>query len=801
MKILLKCFFCFFLTISLFAQKKSNFNNEDFVSSNPQLHNYQLEKFYLHTNKSSYYAGEKMWLKAYIVNDTDNRLSTQTTNLHINIYDIDKNLILNKLSLVHNGTSNGDITLPKELKPGKYYIELTTQWNQNFKNNSSVFSINILDNNSELTDNVSDDKELQKDSLNIHFFADSSILLENTINAITFKSTVKTNPTKISGDIVDDTTGIIVSKIKSNGLGFGRFKLFCREGRSYSAIVHYKERKITFPIKNIQQTGFLITESVNKKEDSIKNFTLKTNKKTTKSLKNQNVIAVLHRNGFTSSIIPIKIDEKYLTYKFNFLKNNLFKGVNTISLFNENNKVIAEYSFYNNDFKKIDLEISKITQKLDSTTIDVRLKNGYQNANLSVSILPKETKVYENNSAITSSLLLAPYLEKTHINLNNYFNSDASELNIDYLLKTDIKANVFPIIDKKKELLLPENGLTIKGNVSSNIKDLQGYNVMLSSEENGLLLIEPVGKSNSFAFHNLVLRHPSKYKLALLNKSGEIVKTGFRIKDMISYKPANKLNNDIFIPEFLENNGEIDKDIDADYTPILFDDVNVLDVVHLSKKQQREDKLKKLGIKTDLLNNGFSNLFIIEEDQALTTVYDYLYKIPGVKVFGANPNKEFVIQSTRGPGSMLGNNSMTVFVDGIIRDTEFLASMNINDFIAINVNSSGAGAGINGMGGVINFYTKEGKFAAYRTTTNKDIHVSETDLGFITPSEFDNNQLSFINKLSKEYFGTVGWFPNFDIKPNTKNHLKFNNNGFSDIKVIINGIDSDGNLIFKVVDL
>ena len=99
-----------------------------------------------------------------------------------------------------------------------------------------------------------------------------------------------------------------------------------------------------------------------------------------------------------------------------------------------------------------------------------------------------------------------------------------------------------------------------------------------------------------------------------------------------------------------------------------------------------------------------------------------------------------------------------------------------------------------------NFYTKKSKFSEYRTLTNKDIYISETELGFNLPSNYDNNQFTFTNQLSKQYFGTVGWFPNFNIKPSSKNHLKFDKNGIQNIKVIVNGMDSEGNLIFKIVD-
>lgn len=800
----IKSFYLYILSFCIgsfcIAQKNINFNTENFVSINPQLHNYQLEKFYFHTNKSSYYAGEKLYFKAYIVNDFDNKPSIQTTNLHLNVYDSKRNLLLSQLSLASNGSSNGEIVIPKDFKPGIYFIELDTQWNQNFSNNSSIFTFEILGEQLKKLEN-NNEQSNKKNELKIEFFSDSSVLVENLINYITFKASTNAKPLEITGTIIDNTTRIIVSKFKSNVFGMGRFKFLAKPNRTYSAIVKYNDTEKIIPIQNIKNEGFLIIESKKSTIDSLASFTLKTNEKTLHKFNNKTVVIVHHRNGVPNSIIPIKITESFLNYKFSIPKKNLLSGVNTISLFNEKNEVISEYSFYNFNYKTIDLEVTKLNTNLDSTTIDIRQKNGVNNANLSISILPQKTKTYNTNTTIISSFLLAPYLEKTLLHLPNFYQSDNPKINIDYLIKTTKKNQTFPLKFKDNNISLPENGMTIKGNVSSNIKDLTSYKIMLSSEENGLLLIEPVGQSNSFSFENLVLSYPSKYKLALLDKSGKIVKTGFRIKnELISYQPKKKLLKEIEFSEFLSTSNS-NEDINIDYSPTFFDDVNLLETVNLSKKQKREEKLKKLGIKKEILNNGFSNLYIIEQDQGLITVYDYLYRIPGIEVFGSNPNKEFTIRSIRGQGSFQGNNNMTIFVDGVLSDTEYLASRTLDDFIAINVNSSGAGAGAIGMGGVINFYTKQGKYAAYKTVTNKDIFVSETSIGFNLPTKFENSQLSFINKISKEYFDTVGWFPNFNIKPNSKNHLTFYNNEIENFKIIINGIDTEGHLIFKIIDL
>ncbi|PHR72932.1 MAG: hypothetical protein COA67_04300 [Lutibacter sp.] len=800
-------------TTNSFCQKKISSTTEDFLSKNSLLHDLQLEKFFLHTNKTVYYAGEKVWFKAYVANDADNKPSLETTNLHVNFYNIEKTLISNQLFLVEDGSTHGDIDLPKELQTGKYYIELTTQWNQNFNDNSSITSIEVINlvkqnTNESISDNSNQSEtSIKKEPLKIEFYPESSILLEDIINSISFTVKANSNPIRITGDIIDNTTGIVVSKIESNNFGMGSFKLYYRPNRSYSAKINYRNKETIVTLPKAALNGIIVKKNIHQKNNSLTSFIIKTNKNTLKSNNKKDVFAVLNRNGNAKNIIPIQLNRKALNYSFNLLKSDLFKGVNTITLFNKFNEPISEYSFFNHLNKQDLLNVEKIDVEKDSMTLSFNLKNNHLKSNLSVSLLPTYTKIYNNQSSIETSFLLAPYLEKGFLNLTDFFESNTIEKDIDLLIKTNVRKNSFRYKKEPKKFLLPENGITIKGNVSSNIKDLTNYKVMLSSEENNILLIDSIGASNSFSFSNLLLKHPSNYKLALLNQQGKIIKTGFKIsQEKTQYKPNKLLKKKFAILNKANATKEkVILDTSDSSPPLLIDDSTLLDVVNIKGRnknsyQKKEELLEKMGIKKSVLDGGFSNLFIVKENQALVSVYDYLYRIPGIKVFSQNPNINFTITTTRGKSSFLGNNNMSVYVDGVLSDTEYLVSRNISDFTAISVNSSGAGAGVTGAGGVINFYTKDGKFSKYKSVTNTDILISETEFGFSSSSNYENNQMIFANKLSKEYYGTIGWVPNFVTKPNAPNILKFNKNGHKNVKVIINGMDTEGNLIFKVVN-
>ncbi|MDC9724160.1 MAG: MG2 domain-containing protein [Urechidicola sp.] len=792
-------FLLILISISAFSQKKINTVTKSFVETNSYLHELQIEKFFLHTNKTVYMPGEKVWFKAYIVNDADNKPSLTTTNLHINVYDANKKIVSNHLFLVKDGTTHGDIMLDKELAAGNYFIELTTQWNQNFKNNNSITKIYVVSNLEDVSHRFENENN---QDFQIEFFPESNLFLENIENSIAFTAQNSSTPITISGNIIDDKTGIIVAKINSNYFGMGKFELYNRPNRSYTAFVNYNGLQKEFPLPQTNSKGIIVKKDEEQADAKSIDLILKTNEATIKSEAGDYVFAVLHRNGRQNVIVPIKLKKRYINYSFNILKENLFDGVNTISLFNNQNEPISEFSFYHSNEKQLHLNITKIAEEQDSLTLNFDLKNKLSKANLSISILPSVTKMHHNQSNINSAFLLAPYLEDAHKNLPELISSSKSEENMNLLLMTNAKKNSLSYKKKaayqKDYVVLAENGMSINGNVSANVSDLNGYKVMLSSLENELLLIDTIGNSNKFSFDNLFLKKPTKYKLALLDHNGAIVKTGFKLSsELISYDTPDVLNKNI---EAINSKNENSRMV-MDYGSLpLLEDVTLLDEITLTVHQKMQNKLTDLGLPPDILRSEFSDVYPVNENLMALTVYDFLDRLPGLTLVG-DPYIGFQIYTTRGKASITGNSTATIFIDDIrMNDSEPLTSRSIDDFIAVTVNPSGAGAGIYGQGGVISFYTKTGKYGGNLARVNKDIISSETDLGFDTANKYENNLMQFSDIISRKFYGTIDWIPNFEVTPTTSNHLKFNTNGYKNFKVIVNGMNENGEFVYKEID-
>ncbi len=57
------------------------------MSDNGYIHDYNIENFYLHTDKNFYFTEEHIYFKAYTVSEINNKPNLNTRNLHINLYD------------------------------------------------------------------------------------------------------------------------------------------------------------------------------------------------------------------------------------------------------------------------------------------------------------------------------------------------------------------------------------------------------------------------------------------------------------------------------------------------------------------------------------------------------------------------------------------------------------------------------------------------------------------------------------------------------------------------------------------
>ena len=86
------------------------------------------EKVYLHVDRDIYFPGDDIWFKAYLVNASDNRLTSHTMNLHIEMISPSSEIIASKIIRIEGGLGNGDFSLPYDAGSGFYRLRAYTNY-------------------------------------------------------------------------------------------------------------------------------------------------------------------------------------------------------------------------------------------------------------------------------------------------------------------------------------------------------------------------------------------------------------------------------------------------------------------------------------------------------------------------------------------------------------------------------------------------------------------------------------------------------------------------------------------------
>jgi len=91
------------------------------------------EKFYVHTDKPYYYAGENIWFKGYVNYREPAMRDSLSRTVYVELVNSQKKEILfTRVLKVEEGRFHGDIFLPQEFEPRNYTLRAYTELSRNF---------------------------------------------------------------------------------------------------------------------------------------------------------------------------------------------------------------------------------------------------------------------------------------------------------------------------------------------------------------------------------------------------------------------------------------------------------------------------------------------------------------------------------------------------------------------------------------------------------------------------------------------------------------------------------------------
>jgi TonB-dependent Receptor Plug Domain len=765
-----------------------------------------MEKVYLHVDRDSYFAGEDIWFKAYLIDALDRLLTDHSNSLHVELISPSLKIVSNRIIRLDGGLGNGDFKLQEDLRSGRYKIRAYTNYMRNFSDESFFTKEIIVINAHDDQTRIQEEKKVVEKNISLSFFPEGGSLVSNVSSRISFKAVDNNGKgTDVSGKIYS-SSGDIITKFKSAYLGMGSFFLRPLPGFKYYSISRGADSiDIRTELPTVFPTG--VTISLKKNQDDELVLIINTNRETLAKLTENELKLSTSIRKEIINIIHFKL--KSSDTSFVVPTNYYPDGILCLTLSTLENLPLAERLVYIE--KEAPLKIEMVTDKLlykkreavklkISLTCDSIIEH---DGNASLSVVNES---FINNTSqfprsISSWFLLESDVHGVIEDPSYYFDlSNPSRLSdLDLLLRTQgwrdfawkYDTIYFP----------PEKGFTISGRLTklSKNKPIDGSRVSIGifGTNKNILTTIPVDSIGRFKLSGVDLIGEARIVASGIDQKDRMKGTLFI--DSVTYNPA-KVRDSLSVVSTLVNFNQsklrsyyiINEAIRKKYK--LSDTISIGEVHIVSERHKDPQTIK---IESSRLKYGTpdAELIITDHMEGYTNLPELMKgKFPGVEVVGprdGNYNIYF-----RGLSTINGDPNPLLLIDGNPISFDELSWIPISLIERIDVLKLTASTtiyGLRGGCGVINLITKAGgetgKYRLPEYSAKLKISGYNASRLFYSPQHMiDSN-----SDLNPDLRYTLLWNPEINLESNKEIILNyFNGDNASKIRIIAEGITKDG---------
>jgi hypothetical protein len=746
------------IIFSLFFFQSNSQNSNSQKAIENSLENYfQYDREIIHVqfNKNKYVNNEDIAFKGYITSKNNTLLAENTTNIQLVIYDSQKQIIQKQLLFASKGTFAGGIHLNDQFKAGKYYFHFFTNWMHNFiEDDSFVQTIEIIDKKE--TYNF-DSEEPNWKTAEITLFPEGGSIINDMDNTVGVKITdCNQRGIQINDGIIVDSKSNEIAHFRTNQSGNGVFYINPDLNETYDLIIKSDKLSISKPLPSIKKTGIIISYNNNLNGQNLL-VNIKTNQKGSELYQNKKYSLLIHQNK-NAVLKEITFNDKQTEQIVYFDKKYLSNGVNSIRLLDENLNEITERLVYHYGTMK---PIATLEAKaVANDSIVLSGKTEVIQANLSVSVLPADTKCAEQKRSIIGTFYLNAYLEKPEINNYSYYDFEnkkrKEEMELLMLnqsrskyLWDNIKSN------PPKMNYTFDKGVTISGKIEKLLKPNSKFKVSLFSLKDNVFEETTIDEQNNFKFENFYARDSTVFIFQLMDE-----------KNVSAYTKMSTRVSSYITPLYLSipfdnSNCPVLKNPNTNFTfsaPKLEDSTIELKEIAITNNTKKTT----LAHSTEMSMNAQG--FKIQEGQH-GNVLDFIGR-NGYRTGIDNEENEAYIRNSYSKNS---DNAPSVYIDGIQQtDFNFLFNLELSDVDEIYIDKSGLSDNSSRGVGTIKIFLKNG-------VKNKFFKIKYTSMivtnGFAPNMEFKNSY--FETQKEFYYFGTLNWTPTIKLKDNTNFEVKF----------------------------
>ncbi|WP_316785741.1 TonB-dependent receptor [Pedobacter frigiditerrae] len=659
--------------------------------------------------------------------------------------------------------------------------------------------------------------------VDVQFFPEGGRLIEGLPCKVAFKAVNSNGIGENVSGVITDNDGAEVLTFESTYLGMGSFSLNPSAGKIYTAKIKLSngnEKIIKLPVAESSGYTFLVN-NIDTAKTTVRIML-------TENLLNKGELSLIaQHNGEVLATTKISTTKQISTVVLP--KAKFPSGIIQLTLFSPENLPVSErIIFVNNSSDKIDVSLNNLKQtyaKKGNVNFEIVGANNNQPAQGSFSIAVTNSDIIaadpNNESNILTSLLLTSDLKGFVEKPNYYFltNDSKTAIELDNLLLTQgwrkIDWKEVNNLSLPKTAFPAEKHMSISGLVTTNgNKPIANGKITLLSTSKGMVMANTVtNELGRFSFDEVSFGDSIKFVLQGSNKEGKK-----DVKIILDKFPVQTINRNV-------NTGDIEVNVNTSMMKYLTESSEYFDEQYKKGFLNRTNQLKTVNIvqkvtkeeraapnSSNLNGRGRANHIITAED--LKNTFDlaqYLRsgRVPGVTV-RTNPEFNNIPMLTR-PRTPPKNPDdpedpeqpyMAISMDGLVIQKLSADLINTDDIESIEVITDISLSTIYGTDayyGILIITTKQGK-------GRKMSEINAPGITIFTPKGFDSVRQFYSPKYdtstdkNPDLRTTIYWNPNVVTDANGKANINYyNTDRAGNYRIVIEGIDVEGNLARKVI--
>lgn len=471
-------------TANVYAQSSDTIFSRYFRYAQNFADSYPREKVSLHLDNASYYLGDTIWFKAYVVTAEQNLPTTISKPLYVELLDQLGNVVERQIIQLTDGEGTGQIILNNTFFTGYYEMRAYTKWMLAF-DNPSCFSRVLPVYRKRLSDEETPRsiatyrmdasmKQRPKDKekkFTVRFFPEGGQLVKGISSIVAFEATSRDKgAADVEGTVVLPS-GEELAHIRSlhDGMGYFEYK---PEEKADVAKIDYEGSTYQFDLPEALPQGYVL------RIDNRREMLDITVARSSQAMKDTLAVFVSSQ-GRPYKCMTLDFEDE-LNCQFRISTKELPPGVQQISLVNLKGETLCERFCYVMPRSSMLLACKTdhaLYRPFEPVTCRIKVRdhlNRPVQANLSVSIRNGvESDFREYDHSIYTDLLLVSDLKGYIHQPGFYFENQSAErfkmLDVLLLVRGWRKYDLSRLIGKRPFLprYLPETSLTLYGQVES----------------------------------------------------------------------------------------------------------------------------------------------------------------------------------------------------------------------------------------------------------------------------------------------------------------------------------------------